>query len=487
MATLKKVFKNTVLYSLSSIVLRATSILFFPIFSAYLTKADYGIMSITQMIVLIIASASDLQLPRGITRFLYDDTAKQKDYEQRLMSSSFVLVVLINFAILILLVFFGEFLFKPFLNDIAFFPYMAYGLAAIPFTVIFNQYKGLQKALHKGNHVFVLDMLFFGGNIALNLLFVVVFKMDALGIIISTLVNSLIMSAYAIIRYYSKTRFKLDLQLIKPVLKYTVPLIPFMLAGVLLNSVDAIFLNSVQGAEISGIYYIALTFAALFSMFKESFNFAFTPWFFEHFKKENYKYLQKLLNLIMWGAGFFAIMVSVFGFEVLSILSSNPELVEAWKYIPLATFGLLIVFVGQIYNLAVYYNKTKSNLLFLSNTAGFFVNLGLCFAFASYFNPYWALTAKTIGFLVMGIIQIILAVKSTDFKFNHLNTILVLLVSGLFSFVHFLPLQYWILLALKLAIITLFSIFFYMRLLKLNINPKEVIVAYKQKLLNKKA
>jgi O-antigen/teichoic acid export membrane protein len=328
-------------------------------------------------------------------------------------------------------------------------------------------------------------MLYFGGNILLNLLFVVGFKMDALGIILSTLVNSLIMGTYAFIKYYRNTVLKIDFKFLKPVLKYTIPLIPFMLMGVLLNSVDAIFLNSIQGAEISGIYYIALTFAALFSMFKESFNFAFTPWFFENFREENYQYIRKLFNIITWGAGFIALLISIFGYEVLYILSSNPELVEAWKYIPLATFGLLIVFIGQLYNLAVYYSKTKSNLLFISNTAGFIVNLLLCFAFASVFNPYYALIAKAAGFSVMGAIQVFLAVKSTDFKFNHLNTIFTLIIVGILSFMHYLPLDYYILLFIKLIIVIIGALFFIKKLKNTKIELLDFIKTVKNKFSKK--
>ncbi|HRW20373.1 MAG TPA: oligosaccharide flippase family protein [Bacteroidales bacterium] len=485
MASLSKVFKNTILYSLSSIILRASSIIFFPIFSAYLTKVDYGIMSITQLFVLILMSLSDIQLPRGITRFLYDDQAKEKDYEKKLMGSSFLIVIIINVLMLMLIIPFGEYIFQPLLNDISFFPYMTFALAAVPFTIVFNQYKSLQKAKHNGKTVFTLDMLYFGGNILLNLLFVVGFKMDALGIILSTLVNSLIMGTYAFIKYYRNTVLKIDFKFLKPVLKYTIPLIPFMLMGVLLNSVDAIFLNSIQGAEISGIYYIALTFAALFSMFKESFNFAFTPWFFENFREENYQYIRKLFNIITWGAGFIALLISIFGYEVLYILSSNPELVEAWKYIPLATFGLLIVFIGQLYNLAVYYSKTKSNLLFISNTAGFIVNLLLCFAFASVFNPYYALIAKAAGFSVMGAIQVFLAVKSTDFKFNHLNTIFTLIIVGILSFMHYLPLDYYILLFIKLIIVIIGALFFIKKLKNTKIELLDFIKTVKNKFSKK--
>ncbi len=481
MATLKHVLKNTFFYSFSSIILRASSIIFFPIFSAYLTKADYGIMSITQMLVTIIVSTSCFQLPKGITRYLYEKDAEQENYEKRLMGTAFLLAFFFNLLLSGLLIVFGQGLFGGVLNEIAFFPYMAYALAYIPFLIIYEQYKGLLMAKHVGKKVFRLDMAFFGSNIGLNLLFVVGFGMDALGVIISTLVCSSVFAVYAFVAYYRKTVLKIDKAIIKPVLKFSIPLIPFFLAGFLLSSVDSIYLNHTMGVEISGIYYIAITFSTIFSMFKESFNFAFTPWFYENFKKDNHAYIKKLLNIIFWGAGFFALGVSMFGYEVLSILSSNPELLEAWKYIPLATIGLLVIFIGQVYTMFVYHGKKNAKYLFVSNFVGFGVNLGLCFAFTSFFSAYWALVARNSGFLALSIIQIVIAMRSTDFKFDTFNIVAVVLVCSSLAFVHYLPIPYVYVLLVKLGICALFVVALYRMLLSMNLQPRAMAKDFMKK------
>jgi len=486
MANLKSVFKNTFFYSFSSIILRASSIIFFPIFSSYLTKADYGIMAITQMIVTIIISTSCLQLPKGITRYLYEKDAEQENYEKRLMGSSFLIAILFNLILVALLIPFGNWLFSPVLNEIRFFPYMAYALATVPFMIVYEQYKGLLMAKHIGAKVFKLDMSFFGSNIALNLLLVVVFKMDALGIILSNLICSFSFALYAILVYYRKTVLRFDFRLMKPVFKFSIPLIPFFLAGFLLTSVDSIYLNRTNGVEISGIYYIALTFSTIFSMFKESFNFAFTPWFYENFKENNHDYIRKLLNIIFWGAGFFCIGVSIFGYEILSLLSSNPELLEAWKYIPLSTIGLLVIFIGQVYTMFVYHGKKNSKYLFISNFAGFAVNLGLCFAFTSFFNAYWALIARNMGFLVLSLIQIIIAMRSTEYRFDSLNVILVVLVCGSLSFIHYLPVNYVLLIFIKLFIIGGFTFLLYRMLVNMKIAPVAMARDYISKLKTRK-
>ena len=72
MANLTTIAKNAFLYSISSILLRAASIILFPIFSSYLAPQDYGILSITQGLVLVIVAVSSIQIPQAITRFASD-------------------------------------------------------------------------------------------------------------------------------------------------------------------------------------------------------------------------------------------------------------------------------------------------------------------------------------------------------------------------------------------------------------------------------
>ena len=75
---LGKVIKNSFWYSFSSVLLRASSIIFFPIFSKYLTKADYGILSVTQSIIIWVSAVAALELHSTFVRFLNSEEAKDE-------------------------------------------------------------------------------------------------------------------------------------------------------------------------------------------------------------------------------------------------------------------------------------------------------------------------------------------------------------------------------------------------------------------------
>ena len=71
MTNFNKVISNTTYYTLSTILLRASSLIFFPIFSLYLTKSDYGTFSVVQSIVMVVGLLGGLGLNRSLTRFVY--------------------------------------------------------------------------------------------------------------------------------------------------------------------------------------------------------------------------------------------------------------------------------------------------------------------------------------------------------------------------------------------------------------------------------
>ena len=81
--------------------------------------------------------------------------------------------------------------------------------------------------------------------------------------------------------------------------------------NVLFDSVDKLFLNANSGSADSGIYYLALTLAMIFSSFKESVISALTPWVFENMKIDTQK-VRSVFNLIMICTGLMGFLISLF-------------------------------------------------------------------------------------------------------------------------------------------------------------------------------
>ncbi len=444
---LGKVIKNSFWYSFSSVLLRASSIIFFPIFSKYLTKADYGILSVTQSIIIWVSAVAALELHSTFVRFLNSVEANDELYRSKVIGN-IILFSCFSFSVIILiLLFFGQYILKTILNDIDFYPYMFYSIVGLFFSFIVNLYRFYLKASQKGKQSFWFDILFFSSNIILNLVFVVLLKTDVIGIIYSTIICGVIFSSKAFFQFTKEAKFSFDKKILKSLLNYSLPLVSFILLGMGIETTSTFFLNKEIGKEATGIFYIAVTFAAIFSTVKESIIAAITPWFFEYYGKRM-DLIYKLINHLIIGGAILCFGISVFSYEVLSILSSNPNLVVSWKYIPILLIGYYTVFVGQIYNLPIYQQKNKNNRLIIGSLVGFLATFMFCYFYAQH-GIIAAVISKTIGYGLMTVVFLYIA-SLLKFKVNYIGIVLTMLIFVPMFFINFLPLDYKLLLPLKI-------------------------------------
>lgn len=399
MATIAKVAKNSFLYSISSILLRASSIIFFPLFSYYLTKVDYGILSMTQSIASIVTIFAGFELSRSLTRIIFNKESDGTN-EDTILYTTLICSTVLSVSVVGTLLLFGKFLLKPMLEDIPFYPYVYYYLLSIPFSVVIENCRAYLRAKHQGEKVFILDILFYGTNILLNLVFVVLLKMKILGIILGVLVNAVLFSITLIPFFYRKHTFSFSKKVALHAFRYSYVLMPSVFAGILLESIDRFFLNSHSGSGSSGTYYISLTFASIFSSIKESVIVAYTPWTFQNIQKKSESEIAEITAYIFGATGLLALAISWFSKEALQILSSNPELVEAYQYIPLNIAAIYVIFLGQLYGLKILYYENTIKYLVFTVVVGIVFDLVFCYFLVPIYDIQGASLSRYFSFLL---------------------------------------------------------------------------------------
>lgn len=401
MSSLKKVAANSFFYTASSILLRASSIIFFPIFSLYLTKTDYGILSITQSVGGLFTIICGLELNKAITRQIFNDN-NDKSYknDSSLIFTTLLTSFLFGCLIILILSFTGSLLLKPLLNEIPFYPYIFIFLLSIPLSNVIDIARTYYKAKHEGFKAFILDTSFFSINILFNLLLVVVYKLGVLGIITGTLINSILFSIILYFFFYRNFEWSFDKYKLFDTLKYSAPLIPYTLLNILFEGIDRYFLNAYVNTAASGIYYISLTFASIFSSGKEAVINAFTPWVFSNINTKSESYLSELINTVFLLTGILAIGVSWFSREILMLISNNPDFIEAYQFIPFTVVGLFIIFLGQLYNIKTFYFGKYNRYLFIATVAGIISDFIACYFLVKPYGIYGAVVARLIAFTI---------------------------------------------------------------------------------------
>lgn len=415
MTNFNKVISNTTYYTLSTILLRASSLIFFPIFSLYLTKSDYGTFSVVQSIVMVVGLLGGLGLNRSLTRFVYYNSDLEENDHNTIIYTTLISNFFGQLFFILLFIFIGPIFLGPILKDIPFYPYVFIALITLPLNSLVETARFFFKAVHEGKKAFVLDMSFFSLNILFNLLFVVVLGYDVLGLFLGVLCNTILFSLILMFAFYSKYVFRFKSTVWRGMVKYSVPLLPFIFLNVVFESVDKLFLNANNGSSDSGIYYLALTFAAIFSSFKESVISALSPWVFENMKSSTTD-IRRVFNFILFLTGVIGFLISLFAQEVLVLLSSNPEFIQAYKFVPFAVISFYIIFLGQLFNIKTLYFGNYHKFLFIATVLGIITEIGACYYLIPVFGITGAVTSRIIAFFVQTICFLYYSKKESEYR-----------------------------------------------------------------------
>ncbi|MCK9491395.1 MAG: oligosaccharide flippase family protein [Sulfurimonas sp.] len=277
---------NSIIYTISDILNKAIPFLLLPILTKYLTPNDYGIISLFGIFTSILTILIGLNLNGAISVNYF----KLND---RILLSSYVgNAILILFIMTIITIFFisiGSVFFDTKILEIPFY-WLVIGvvvaLSQVLIMINLTLYQTEQKA--KKYVIFELIQVIF--NVVLSLILIVGYALSWEGRLIAISITSVFfanISFYILYKYRKMVKFDININYIRDMLKYGVPLLPHSLAGWGKTSIDRLIIISFLGTAELGIYAIAYQMASIINLVFISFNKAWIPYLFEKLKNIN--------------------------------------------------------------------------------------------------------------------------------------------------------------------------------------------------------
>ena len=269
--------------------------------------------------------------------------AKQQEKAQRVVSTAMIMSVVIG----VVLGVFGALCSRYFLRwmnttddviDLST-QYLAIYFCGLPFTLIYNFGSSLMRAVGDTKRPFYFLAAAGVINVGLNLLFVIVFRMDVAGVALATIISQAV-SAVCIVVCMAKNKgfFRLSFkqlrfygkeagEIVRIGLPAGVQSAIFSLSNVLIqSSVNSLGTITMDGngasASIEGFVYAAMNSVAQACLAFVSANFAVGNW--RNIKKV--ALYTTLLVLIFGLSG--GILVAVFGRQLLAIYVGNPDAIQ---------------------------------------------------------------------------------------------------------------------------------------------------------------
>jgi len=232
------------------------SFIMLPVFTRYLSPQDYGIWALTQTFGIFLLLILSLQIQASIGRFYFD----YKGEEQKVLVSTVSLVLLIfsSAALIILLVFLNRILAFVFPKTSASM-YILFRLTLIAtfFNALAENFKILLMAREKAKLFMKISLSLFFVGLIINIVEVIVLKKGIYGIIEASLIISITGFIVLIFFNFHFLVLKFNIEMFKGPIRYSLPIIPHALAGIIFMYSDRIIMEKYVLLSAIGLYSLS--------------------------------------------------------------------------------------------------------------------------------------------------------------------------------------------------------------------------------------
>ena len=256
--------------------------------------------------------------------------------------------------------------------------------------------------------------------------------------------------------------------LLKRMLRYSIPLLVLGVCGIMNQTLDRIlfpfFYNGADAQAQLGIYGACFKVAMVMMMFTQAFRYAYEPFVFaKHKDRESVEaYADAMKYYIIFS--YMILLGMIFYLDLLKFIIA-PSYWEGLKIVPVVLWTY--IFQGVYFNLSFWYKLTDK-----TQWGAYFSIIGVVITFAlqAIFVPrigYMASAASsTFCYLVIMLLSYLIGRKHLEIPYDlrriGIYTLLVVtLLAGYYALAHFLPINQWIKMGIGTILLIIYCVTFY--------------------------
>lgn len=387
------------IFSLLILVNRGVSFIMLPIYTRFLTPADYGILELIEMTVDIISVIAGMGILSGLFKFYYQ--FKEEHDKKELVSTMFIMVIIFYFVACFL----GG-MSSSFLSSLIFRTEKYTSYITIAFINLFLQSTlcfvplVYLRAQQRSSFFVVVSGIKLIIQLTLNILFVVYLEMGVMGVLYSSMISSLGIGLSMTTYTFSRIGFQLSKDKAKMLFNFGYPFVFSSLATFILTFSDRYFLNHYFELSVVGIYSLAYKFGFLLA------SFPIAPimniWMVQRFELINKDGYEKIYNqffswfcIISLSA---ALLISMAVRDVIRVMSA-PSFWDAYKIVPIIVLAYFFQPCTDFFNFGIYHTGKTKHIAY-SNLFSSIVIIALSFLLIPRYGALGAAWATLISFTV---------------------------------------------------------------------------------------
>ncbi|MDQ6770672.1 MAG: oligosaccharide flippase family protein [Gemmatimonadota bacterium] len=393
---LKTIGKQTLVYTGGVVIGKIASFVMLPVYTRYLTPADYGVLELLGMTIEVIGLIAGAGIMGAVFKFYHAEhnQAGKNDVISTAALGVGAIAILVTLVGLII---------APELSKLTFdseanLPYLRLYFLLFLFQNFEQVPLALIRAENRAGLFVTVNAIRLASMLSLNILFVVYLRMGIQGVLTSSIITSaavsLGMSGYLVHRVgvgFTPARFR-------QMLGFGVPLVPWGVGNFILVFSDRFFLNHYTSTSMVGIYSLAYKFAFLLNAL--AYGPFETIWMSARFEvakrpdaSEIYGRVFFYMNVIL---GVLGLLLALFVRDFLSVMS-DPAFLPAYRVVPLL-IAAQVVFIWAAYWSVGIYVSGRTKILATGAIVLVPLTLSLNYVFIPPFGIYGAAGATIVAY-----------------------------------------------------------------------------------------
>lgn len=373
----KRISSATLNYGIGQVIPKVVGFLLLPLYTTYLTPEDFGIADLAVTVSAFIMSVIRLGMPGAIARFYFDYVGSKN--EPLYISTLYIGTVIISFVLSVPFLIIGYFLLEKLVPGL---PYMPFFILIVVSSFL-NTSSEIQRRLlqvrEQSAYNAWLNIISTLAGIIVAIILVVSFHMGALGMVVSTLVTSVIFYVQAQFYLKKDLRLAFDRKMFSESLLYGLPLLPYHIMG----NFAPVFSKSILSAQGSlaavGLFAIAFKLTQPMQIFSNALGTAYSPIYFSMRSstsdKEVREKVKSTFNKI-WAISTILFMGIYLFAPPFLIWLTDSRYHSAVTCVKVLSVGFLPTVFYLIVSQEIFYQK-KTKIALLINLTAALLNIGL--------------------------------------------------------------------------------------------------------------
>ncbi len=350
----KSLIGKSAIYGFGSILLRAFGFVLLPLYTRYLTPADYGVLAVTGTIMAVLSILYPLGLHGAVTRFYFTPTSIRERKANE--GTIWIAMLLASLGTALLLDNFGAALFLLLFPDIPFDPFIRLSIWT-SFLSIFSLLPPIFFQVEERPAPYV--FLTVGGAL-LTIVFVVYFvvfqSQGVLGYLRGSFFAALLLVVPYIFLTLKNVRISWRWDILRFALVFSLPLVPHNLANWVLELSDRAILARYVSLEALGLYSLGYQLGTVTGLLVAAFNNAWVPFLYKTVAQQGVTANSRLARITTYYAlvlCFGALGVALFAKSLIAILAApvfhSAYIVTPWVAGAYVFTGLYMIPMGLLF------------------------------------------------------------------------------------------------------------------------------------------